>query len=69
MTNDLADALNPDVVIECESCHRLLHEPASRALGLGPVCRKGHRDLARRPGAGQLAAFDLDPADTTQETP
>lgn len=52
---DIATALNPDVEILCEGCKRPLHEPASRALGRGPVCRRGLRDLARAPGTGQLA--------------
>jgi Family of unknown function (DUF6011) len=42
----------------CEGCKRPLHEPASRALGRGPVCRKGLRDLTH-PARGQLA-LDLD---------
>lgn len=34
-----------DTEILCEACKRPLREPASRALGRGPVCRKGLRDL------------------------
>lgn len=59
MTTDLATALNPEIEVLCEGCKRPLREPASRALGRGPVCRRGLRDLAHRPGTAQLA-LDLD---------
>jgi uncharacterized protein DUF6011 len=62
---DLATALDPNIEILCESCKRPLHEPASRALGRGPVCRKGLRDLTQ--SSGQLAlALDLPDLDTPE---
>jgi hypothetical protein len=54
----LPAGLPPDSAeVLCTACTRPLHELASRALGLGPVCRRGLRDLAA--GTGQLA-LDLD---------
>lgn len=55
---------DPDDVVLCGTCRRPLHEIASRALGLGPVCRRGLNDLAaHRPPAGQLA-LDIPLPDT-----
>lgn len=60
--DDVADVLDqlPDLEPRRCPCGRLLTEPASVALGLGPVCRKrllpGADDRA---GAGQLAVFEL----------
>jgi hypothetical protein len=53
-----ADAYT-DTEVLCQECQHPLREPASRALGLGPVCRKGLRGLAHPPAHGQLA-LDLD---------
>ncbi|WNI16637.1 DUF6011 domain-containing protein [Actinacidiphila sp. ITFR-21] len=51
----------------CSECRRPLREIASRALGTGPVCRRGLRDIAH-PGTGQLAfALDLPVPETTPE--
>lgn len=59
-TTDLPPGLPPDTAeVLCTACKRPLHELASRALGLGPVCRKGLRDLVHPPGTGQLT-LELD---------
>lgn len=55
---DRATAFDPAIEVLCGDCHHPLREPASRALGLGPVCRRGQRDLAPPPAHGQLS-FDL----------
>lgn len=43
----------PTDEVLCGSCGRPLIEPASRALGLGPVCRRALRPPAE-PAPGQL---------------
>jgi len=60
-----ADAYS-DTEVLCTSCKRPLQEPASRALGLGPVCRRGIHRLTHPPHAGQLA-LDIPLPDTTPE--
>lgn len=57
MAGNPGAAFDPDTEVLCATCRHPLHEPASRALGLGPVCRRGLRDLAP-PTNGQLV-FDL----------
>lgn len=62
--DDIAEVLDalPDLEPRECVCGRTLREPASVALGLGPVCRKrllGDIDVDDRAGAGQLAAFEL----------
>jgi hypothetical protein len=54
-----------DTEVLCDDCKHPLYEPASRALGLGPVCRRGQRDLTP-PSHGQLS-FDLTMPDSTPE--
>lgn len=50
----------PDLEPRRCPCGRLLTEPASVALGLGPVCRRRLLgDVDDHAGAGQLVAFDL----------
>lgn len=58
MAGNPSAAFHPDTEVLCDDCKHPLREPASRALGLGPVCRRGQRDLAA-PANGQLA-LDLD---------
>lgn len=64
-TTELPPGLPPETAeVLCTACKRPLHELASRALGLGPVCRRGLRDLAHPPTRGQLALdIPLDPKD------
>lgn len=65
MAGNLIAAFDPSIEVLCTECHHPLREPASRALGLGPVCRRGARDLTP-PSHGQLT-LDLDLTDTTAE--
>lgn len=65
MAGNPSAAFDPDTEVLCDDCKHPLREPASRALGLGPVCRRGQRDLTP-PTNGQLT-FDLDLTDPRTE--
>lgn len=55
---EIAAAFDSGIEVLCQQCHRPLRELGSRALRLGPVCRRGIRDL--HPTAPGQLALDLD---------